>query len=82
MNVRERIEELRRRAGNVYPRELMRLAEAAGWSPRKGGKHNVQYEKAGCGKFPIPTHPGPMKSKRTVYKILSRIEDCLDKEES
>ncbi len=74
MDGSERIEELRGRASNVRSRELQRLAEATGWTLRKGGKHGVMYSKPGCGRLPIPSHPGAMMA-RTVHNILDKTEE-------
>ncbi len=71
---RERIEELRGRASNARSRELQRLAEATGWTLRKGGKHGVMYSKPGCGRLPIPSHAGALVA-RMVHKILDKTEE-------
>ena len=73
MNVRRRIETLRRRAANVHARELHSLAQAAGWEARTSGKH-ITYSKAGRKQVAIPTHPGTLKAG-TVRKILDIIAE-------
>jgi predicted RNA binding protein YcfA (HicA-like mRNA interferase family) len=72
LNVRRRIETLRRRAANVHARELHSLAQAAGWEARTGGKH-ITYSKPGRRPLPIPTH-GTLKAG-TVRKILDIIAE-------
>jgi predicted RNA binding protein YcfA (HicA-like mRNA interferase family) len=74
LNLGKRIVALRARASNVKSKELQRLAEAAGWLPRKGGKH-LTYVKGGRS-FPIPTHSGALKVG-TVHRIL----DCIEAEQ-
>lgn len=73
MNVRRRIEALRRRAANVHARELHSLAQAAGWEARTSGKH-ITYSKAGHPPLAVPTHPGTLKAG-TVRKILDIIAE-------
>ena len=79
MNVRSEIRRLRAGKGNVHSRELQRLAEAAGWTRKTGGKH-IKYVKPGRLALPIPSHPGTMKPG-IVGGILDHIEEVYDDEE-
>jgi predicted RNA binding protein YcfA (HicA-like mRNA interferase family) len=78
-DVRDELEALRRRVHNVKPREIIRLAERAGWVWRNTEGSHATYVKEGF--------PSPLTIKLhdlggdLVRSLLRRIESSLYEEE-
>jgi len=77
--VRDELEALRRRANNVKPREIVRLAERAGWVWQNTEGSHATYVKEG---FPsVLTIKLHNLRGDLVRSLLRRIESSLYEEE-
>jgi len=78
--LRQEVEGLRRKLGNIQARELVSLAGKVGRQPCNRGKEPTYEAQAYPEWFPltIPQHSGGRIAKGTAASILNQLEQDLD----